>query len=142
MDDGGRASLGATRGNRDAHVVLRGGANGPNHGESDVAAESAQLASRGVNPRLVIDASHANCGKSHVRHATVLGDLARRIGTGERGIAGVMAESFLVEGAQKLAPGGPTGQSFTGSRSTDACMGWDTTRGLLADLAEAIRRRS
>lgn len=62
-----------------------------------------------MNPRLVIDASHANCGKSHVRHATVLGDLARRIGTGERGIAGVTAESFLVDGTQKLAPGGTDG---------------------------------
>jgi 3-deoxy-7-phosphoheptulonate synthase len=86
----------------------------------------------------MIDASHDNSGKDHVRQADVALEIAGQVGAGQHGIAGVMIESFLVPGRQNLAGPGPLtyGQSVT-----DACMGWDTTASVLADLAGAVRRR-
>ena len=84
----------------------------------------------------MIDCSHANSNKDHTRQPVVCRDVAQQIAAGNRNIIGVMMESNLVAGAQKLAPGEPLvyGQSIT-----DACMGWDETLPLLADLAKAVR---
>lgn len=142
IDEAGRASLVATSGNADAHLILRGGAAGPNYSAADVAAAGSALAAGGVNPRVVVDASHANSGKSHVRQAEVLAELADRIAGGERGIAGVMAESFLVPGAQPLDPGttDPRRDLVYGQSVTDACLGWEDTELALGALAAAVRR--
>jgi 3-deoxy-7-phosphoheptulonate synthase len=97
-----------------------------------------------------VDASHANSGKSHVRQAEVIDELAARLAAGEQGIAGLMAESFLVAGAQKLevpAPDAAVDRQGTpvldglvyGQSVTDACMGWDTTETVLETLAAAVR---
>lgn len=142
VDADGRASVVATLGNTDTHVVLRGGAAGPNHHAADVAAASRLLSAQGLNPRVVVDASHANSGKSHLRQAEVLSELAVRIAAGEQGIAGIMAESFLVPGAQRLVPGQNDAEPLVyGQSVTDACMGWETTRELLGELAGAVRTR-
>ncbi|MGO1560502.1 2-keto-3-deoxy-D-arabino-heptulosonate-7-phosphate synthase I alpha [Actinomycetales bacterium JB111] len=137
VDLDGRSALVETAGNPDAHVILRGGRAAPNHGPDDVAAALGLLEKAGQAPRLVVDASHANSGKDHVRQAEVAREIAGTIAAGERGIAGVMLESFLVAGRQEPAPVGLTyGQSVT-----DACMSWETTQGVLQDLAAAVAAR-
>lgn len=139
IDHLGRAALVATGGNPDTHVILRGGATGPNHGPEHVAAARDRLADAGLNPRLVVDASHGNSGKSHVRQAEVAGELAAQVAAGDSGIAGVMLESFLVAGAQKLdVTAGPAGL-VRGQSVTDACMDWEATGDVLDRLAAAAR---
>ena len=108
-----------------------------------MSAAAEALAARNLNPRLIIDASHANSGKSHVRQAEVAQELADRLGAGgpaSAAVAGVMLESFLVEGAQKLDEANPGNLAY-GQSITDACMGWETSRQILAVLADAARRR-
>ena len=90
-----------------------------------------------VEHGLVIDASHGNSGKDHVRQAEVVREVATRIAEGEAGITGLMMESFIVAGAQAPAPRGLVyGQSVT-----DKCIDWDTTAELLGELAESVRAR-
>ena len=95
-----------------------------------------ELVEAGLPPRVMIDCSHANSNKNHTRQPAVCRDVAGQIAQGNRNIIGVMLESNLVAGAQKMVPGKPLvyGQSIT-----DACMGWDETLELLAVLAKAVR---
>ncbi|SDP35414.1 3-deoxy-D-arabinoheptulosonate-7-phosphate synthase [Klenkia soli] len=133
------AQLGTT-GNDTGHVILRGDAAGPNYSAEHVADTKRRLAARGLPEVLVVDASHGNSQKDHVRQVQVVRDLAGQIAGGEQGIRGVMVESNLVAGRQDLdrtAPGSLTyGQSVT-----DACVDLPTTEQLLADLAAAVRAR-
>ncbi|MDV6012932.1 3-deoxy-7-phosphoheptulonate synthase [Haloechinothrix sp. LS1_15] len=140
ITDDGLAALLTTSGNADCHVILRGGAAGPNHDAATVADTVARLAGAGLDERVIIDASHGNSGKDHVRQAEVTGELADRIAAGEHGIAGVMLESFLLQGRQELTLGRREELSH-GRSITDACMSWDTTRDLLTRLADAVERR-
>ena len=145
IDDDGRASLVATSGNPDTHVILRGGRKGPNYGADDVAAASVKLAAKGLNPRLIVDASHANSGKSHHRQAEVALEIGAQLEAGASSpIAGVMLESFLVGGAQNL----DTAKQLSGEQElvygqsvTDACMEWDVTASVLEQLAASARKR-
>ncbi len=138
-DDAGSASVVSTSGNRAAHVVLRGGRGGPNYSAADVRAAAALLERAGMPPRLVVDASHANSGKSHVRQAEVARELAAQVAESEE-IAGIMLESFLVGGRQDLTP--ETRSSLVyGQSVTDACLDWETTESLLAELASAAHAR-
>jgi len=145
IDDDGRAALVATSGNPDTHVILRGGRKGPNYSASDVAAASSKLAAKGLNPRLIVDASHANSGKSHHRQAEVALEIGAQLETGSSSpVAGVMLESFLVGGAQNL----DTAKQLAGEQElvygqsvTDACMEWDVTASVLEQLAASARKR-
>ncbi|MET3901927.1 3-deoxy-7-phosphoheptulonate synthase [Paenarthrobacter sp. 4246] len=145
IDDDGRAALVATSGNPDTHVILRGGRKGPNYSQDDVAAATAKLAAKGLNPRLIVDASHANSGKSHHRQAEVALEIGAQLEAGETSpIAGVMLESFLVGGAQNL----DTAKQLAGEQElvygqsvTDACMEWDVTASVLEQLAASARKR-
>ncbi|RKR20838.1 3-deoxy-7-phosphoheptulonate synthase [Arthrobacter oryzae] len=151
IDDDGRAALVATAGNPDTHVILRGGRKGPNYAAADVEAASAKLAAKQLNPRLIVDASHANSGKSHHRQAEValeIGSQLEGAGAAAGAIAGVMLESFLVGGAQNLDvnAGGQTGEAgraglVYGQSVTDACMDWDVTASVLGQLAASARTR-
>jgi 3-deoxy-7-phosphoheptulonate synthase len=138
LDASGRASVVTTTGNPDVHVILRGGSDGPNYQPEHVAAALAAVRQAGMPATVMIDASHGNSRKDHGRQAEVARDIAAQIGDGQRGIAGVMIESFLVPGRQDLAGPGPLayGQSIT-----DSCLGWDVTADVLADLARAVRDR-
>ena len=129
----GLAALVTTTGNPDAHVILRGGAV-PNFSAADVAGTAERLRAAGLPERVVVDASHGNSGKDHVRQAAVVREIADRIAGGERGVTGLMMESFLLPGRQDLGPDLDYGRSVT-----DACMGWDTTSELLDELATAVR---
>jgi 3-deoxy-7-phosphoheptulonate synthase len=140
ITEDGQASLVTTTGNPDCHVVLRGGRQGPNYSAADVTAALDLLSQAGLRRSLVIDASHGNSGKDHQRQPYVVGCLAQRIGSGESGIAGIMLESFLVEGNQKPVPGRPDQLTF-GQSVTDACIDWGQTVRLVELLASAVDRR-
>ncbi|WP_426996836.1 3-deoxy-7-phosphoheptulonate synthase [Pseudarthrobacter sp. N5] len=147
IDGEGRAALVATAGNPDTHVILRGGRKGPNYSAADVEAASASLAVKGLNPRLIVDASHANSGKSHHRQAEVAFEIGAQLensGAAAGAIAGVMLESFLIGGAQSLdvakhALGAD--ELVYGQSVTDACMEWDVTASVLDQLSASARKR-
>ena len=138
IDEEGRGSVVSTLGNPDCHVILRGGRGGPNYAPDDVHSALALLDEAGMPGRLVIDASHANSGKDHVRQAAVVREIAAQVAAGEEGIAGLMLESFLVAGRQEP---GPLGTLTYGQSVTDACIGWEETERLLGEVAEAVRTR-
>ncbi|WP_426511977.1 3-deoxy-7-phosphoheptulonate synthase [Dactylosporangium sp. McL0621] len=136
VDEDGRAAVVSTAGNPDCHIILRGARTGPNYGPGDVADALARLEKAQMPRRLVVDASHGNSGKDHVRQAVVAREVAEQVAAGQEGIAGVMLESFLAAGRQDLG-----GELTYGQSVTDACMSWDTTEALLDDLAAAVRAR-
>jgi 3-deoxy-7-phosphoheptulonate synthase len=140
INSDGLAALISTTGNPDCHVILRGGSGGPNYSAADVIAALGKLRAGGLPERLIIDASHGNSGKSHVRQAEVVSEVAARVAGGERGIMGVMLESFLVAGRQDLTLGHAE-QLTRGQSITDACLSWDTTSALLDELAQAVEAR-
>jgi 3-deoxy-7-phosphoheptulonate synthase len=141
IDDQGRAALVGTDGNPDTHLILRGGASGPNYSSGQVAAASEQMRAAGLNPRVIVDASHGNSGKNHLRQAEVAFDLAAQAAVGGSRVAGVMLESFLVAGAQKLDVTQRSTPLTYGQSVTDACMSWDVTADVLTGLAQAVRSR-
>jgi 3-deoxy-7-phosphoheptulonate synthase len=134
----GQSAIFVTTGNPDCHIILRGGRKMVNYTADAVSDACAQLVRAGLPPRIMIDCSHANSGKDYTRQAGVCRDIAEQLGEGNTNIIGVMLESNLVEGAQKLVPGEPLvyGQSIT-----DACIGWDETLMLLRELAKAKKRQ-
>ena len=134
----GQAAIFETRGNDDAHVILRGGNMGPNYDAASIAAACAALGKAGLREQVMVDCSHANSSKQHTRQIEVATDLSRQIAQGERRIIGVMIESHLEEGRQELKPGVPL---KTGISITDACIGWSQTEPVLRSLAEAVRQR-
>ncbi len=134
----GAGAVVTTAGNPDCHVILRGGTSGPNYHAGQVTRALAMITEAGLPRRVMIDASHGNSGKDHRRQPAVAGSLAQQVAGGERGIVGMMLESFLREGRQE--PGDPARLVY-GQSVTDACMGIDTTAGVLGGLADAARRR-
>ncbi len=134
----GVAAIVVTRGNRDTHIILRGGTTGPNYDADSVRRTLASLSAGKVPPRVMIDASHGNSTKDYRRQPLVTQAIAEQVAAGEPGIIGVMIESFLVDGRQDLAD--PTHLTF-GQSVTDSCIGWATTEPVLRDLAAAVRAR-
>jgi 3-deoxy-7-phosphoheptulonate synthase len=137
----GRASLVTTTGNPDTAVILRGGADGPNHSAEHVRRASERLAAAGLVDRLIVDASHGNSGKDHIRQSEVVVELSAQIASESRSVAGVMLESNLVAGAQKHDVRDGAAGLVRGQSITDACMGWDATVDALDTLAAAVRAR-
>jgi 3-deoxy-7-phosphoheptulonate synthase len=135
----GQSAIFVTTGNTDCHVILRGGNKTVNYKAASVAQACRQLEEAGLAPRVMIDCSHANSKKDYKKQALVCRDVARQIAGGSRKIIGVMLESNLVAGAQKVIEGQPLvyGQSIT-----DGCIGWDETLELLGELAAGVRRSS
>ena len=129
----GHSAIVQTAGNRDCHVILRGGKE-PNYDSSHVTAAAEACEKAGVPAKLMVDFSHANSRKDFKRQMEVAADIANQLRNGEDHIMGVMVESHLVEGRQDKPV--TYGQSIT-----DACIGWEDTEALLAELAEANRGR-
>src|SRR5438094_7453747 len=98
----GLAGIVATRGNPDCHVILRGGATGPNYDAMSVQKTLSALRDAGMPARVMIDASHGNSEKDYKRQPAVVKDVATQLAQGEMGITGMMMESFLVDGRQDL----------------------------------------
>ncbi|TPQ41409.1 3-deoxy-7-phosphoheptulonate synthase [Cupriavidus pinatubonensis] len=130
-----------TRGNPDCHVILRGG-KVPNYDADSVAAACKDLDAAGLDRRLMVDCSHANSSKQHLRQIDVARDVARQVSGGSRSVFGVMVESHLIGGAQKFTPGQHNPSELTyGQSITDACIGWDDSLAVLDMLAEAVAAR-
>ncbi|MCJ1401319.1 Phospho-2-dehydro-3-deoxyheptonate aldolase amt16 [Xylographa trunciseda] len=136
---GGVAIVG-TVGNEDCFVILRGGKKGTNYDRASIREAKAALASKGLAPRLMVDCSHGNSLKDHRNQPKVARDLAEQIAGGEDAILGVMIESHINEGAQKVPPEGKAGLKY-GVSITDACIGWEDTEVVLEMLAQAVRKR-
>jgi 3-deoxy-7-phosphoheptulonate synthase len=138
ISENGTAAIMHTRGNRDSHIILRGGRGSPNYGAAEVAGALELLRKAGLPERLMIDLSHDNSGKDPERQPAVAADVAAQIAAGAGAIKGVMVESFLVGGRQDHEGAGPLtyGQSIT-----DGCLGWDATVEVLDRLAEAVQAR-
>jgi 3-deoxy-7-phosphoheptulonate synthase len=137
----GQIAMIRTRGNPDCHIILRGGA-APNYDEASVTAACDALARAGLPPSLMVDCSHANCGKQHERQLEVVGEIARQVGAGSRRVFGAMIESHINPGAQKFTAGrdDPVKLAY-GTSITDPCLGWDHTVDALQTLSDAVRRR-
>ena len=133
----GHSAIFSTSGNEDTHVILRGGRR-PNYDHESVIMAAEEMQGAGLQPRIMIDFSHANSRKQHDKQIDVGQDVASQIARGDRRIMGVMIESHLVAGRQDDTPGADLvyGQSIT-----DACIGWEDSVPLLRELALAVRRR-
>src|SRR5204863_610371 len=120
-----------TKGNRDCHVILRGGKT-PNHDAEHVAAACREIEASNLAGALMIDCSHANSSRQHGRQLDVARDVAAQLGAGSRGIIGAMVESHLVEGSQKFSAGKDDPAKLEYGKSiTDACLGWEDSLALL-----------
>ncbi|MYM58152.1 3-deoxy-7-phosphoheptulonate synthase [Vibrio sp. OCN044] len=126
-----------TQGNNNCHIILRGGIE-PNYSSKHVKKASQQLINNDLSPRVVIDCSHANSGKIAKNQLSVGHDIALQIALGEKNIAGVMCESFLNGGNQKINHGVLNyGQSIT-----DECLDWEDTLVFLDQLNEAVKKQN
>lgn len=135
INGAGQVALTQTRGNPLGHLILRGGSV-PNYDTMAVAQAQAALHAARLPANIVIDCSHANSRKNHALQTLVLTDVVSQVLEGNRSIKGVMLESNLVEGNQKL--GQPKDLRY-GVSITDACIGWDTTRACLLEAATRLR---
>ena len=134
---GGHSAIVATQGNEDCHVILRGGKQ-PNFDAASVEAAARELATAGLEQRIMIDFSHANSQKDPQRQMLVNADVAGQLAGGDERISGVMIESHLVAGRQDLV----AGCNLTyGQSITDGCIGWEQTEHALEELALAVRAR-
>lgn len=134
----GHSAIVATNGNKDCHIILRGGDKGPNYSQQDVNEVCTVMAKEGRVPHVMVDFSHANSAKQFKKQLDVCDDVCKQIAAGSTQIFGVMVESHLVEGRQNLVGGKALvyGQSIT-----DACIGWEDTEKVLLDLATAVEAR-
>jgi len=135
INGAGQVAVTQTRGNAFGHLILRGGTN-PNYDSVAVAQAEAALAAAKLPVNIVVDCSHANSRKKHELQALVLKDVVHQVADGNRAIKGVMLESNLLEGTQKL---GRREDLRYGVSITDACMGWDTTATCLREAAARLR---
>ena len=144
INSGGQVAVMHTRGNPDAHVVLRGGSNGPNYDAASVAAAEAEIVAAGLAPNIMVDCSHANSDKDHDRQPLVARDISAQIADGNRSIVGLMLESNIGAGNQSLQS--DLSQLQYGVSITDACIDWQTTQDLLREIADttgpALKQRA
>jgi 3-deoxy-7-phosphoheptulonate synthase len=133
----GQSAIFVTGGNPDTHVILRGGNRMVNYTAAAVSDVCAKLEKCKLQPQVMIDCSHANSQKDHTMQGAVCRDVAAQVAGGEKRIIGLMIESSLVEGAQKMVKGNALtyGQSIT-----DACIGWNETEALLRELSAAVKQ--
>ena len=140
----GQVAIVETRGNKDCHVILRGGKT-PNYDAAHVAAACKEIEAAKLDCTLMVDCSHANSSKQHERQVEVARDVAAQMKGGSRCIFGVMVESHLNAGAQKFSAGKDDPAKLEYGKSiTDACIGWDDSLTVLDVLSEAViaRRRA
>ena len=138
----GQVAIVHTKGNKDCHVILRGGNDSTNYDAQSVQAACDTLEAARLPCKIMIDASHGNSHKQHRRQLDVVRDVAAQVAGGNDCIFGAMVESFIHEGAQKFTPGRDSvGKLEYGKSITDACVGWDMTTEILQTLADAVQQR-
>lgn len=133
----GNSAIVATKGNQHCHVILRGGKT-PNYDPASVASATEKLDAAALDPRVMIDFSHANSNKQHERQMIVGSDIAGRIAAGDRSVFGVMIESNIAAGRQNADN---LDELTYGQSITDACIDWEDTTSLLRELATAVKTR-
>jgi 3-deoxy-7-phosphoheptulonate synthase len=144
VTDQGLAAIVKTKGNADCHIILRGGNDGPNytpvHVNNTLKAVKATKGTDGKVGGVIIDCSHGNSGKDYRNQGLVAESVAAQLARGSTAIVGVMLESNLVAGAQKLVLGKADELTY-GKSVTDECVAWDETVDTLRTLAKAVQRR-
>ena len=137
----GQVAIVQTNGNKDCHVILRGG-KAPNYDAASVQAACDDLTKAGLPATLMVDCSHANSSKQHHKQLDVARDIAAQMAGGSRQVFGVMVESHLKEGAQKFSPGKDSVSALAyGQSITDACLGWEDSQRTLQLLSDAVAAR-
>ncbi|MBO1518486.1 3-deoxy-7-phosphoheptulonate synthase AroG [Oceanisphaera pacifica] len=134
----GHSAIVQTAGNPDCHIILRGG-RAPNYSAQDVAEVCNALDKANLPKNIMVDFSHANSSKQYQRQMVVSEDVSAQIAGGQKAIMGVMVESHLVAGRQDLTD--DLTELTYGQSITDACIGWDDTETMLAQLAGAVTAR-
>ena len=132
----GTAAIFETDGNQDTHVILRGGKAGPNYYQESIEAAFDQQTKSKVTAKIMIDCSHGNSSKDFNRQPIVSNYIADMVSRGHTQVFGLMIESHLEEGNQKISKDMVYGKSIT-----DACVSWKTTEKMLDRLAEAVKQR-
>jgi 3-deoxy-7-phosphoheptulonate synthase len=135
----GSASAIVTRGNPDCHVVLRGGATGPNYSSAHIAQTEQLLAKAGLPKSILVDCSHDNSAKQPERQPEVMRALLAQVAAGNASIMGAMIESNLAAGSQPVPQ--PRESLRYGVSITDACIDWATTEKLVRELHAALAPR-
>ena len=133
----GKVSIFETRGNHYGHVVLRGGSSGPNYDSVHIAQCEVALREAGLQNNIMVDCSHANSDKQPELQPLVAKDVVRQIVEGNESVIGLMLESHLNAGNQKI-PNDLKDLSY-GVSVTDGCIDWDTTASLLRELASSLK---
>lgn len=133
----GQVAIIHTQGNQYAHVVLRGGNGKPNYDSVSVQVCERELRAEGIEPNLMIDCSHANSNKDHNLQPLVLSNVTHQIIDGNTSIMGVMIESHIHGGNQKIQADRDLLEY--GVSITDACINWETTEEALRDMANKLR---
>ncbi|MEM7002613.1 MAG: 3-deoxy-7-phosphoheptulonate synthase [Pseudomonadota bacterium] len=136
----GNSAIFSTSGNQDCHIILRGGNTGPNYDAKAVAEVSERLASAEIPTGIMVDMSHANSQKDHNRQMLVCEDLCIQIADGNTQLNGVMVESNLQAGRQDI-PADLADLNY-GQSITDACIDWDDSVRVLAQLNSAVAKRN
>jgi len=137
----GQVAIVQTQGNKDCHVILRGGKK-PNYDRASVQEACAELSKAKLPSRLMVDCSHANANKQHMLQLQVCKDIAQQLASGSEHIFGVMIESHLVDGAQKFTPGKDRVEDLSyGQSITDACLGWEDSLSCLHTLSDAVKQK-
>jgi len=137
----GQVAIVETKGNKDCHVILRGGKT-PNYDAAHVAAACKEIEAAKLDCKLMIDCSHANSSKQYERQVDVARDVGAQLKAGSHCIVGVMVESHLHGGAQKFSPGKDDPAKLEYGKSiTDACIGWDPSLEVLDLLSKAVQAR-
>jgi 3-deoxy-7-phosphoheptulonate synthase len=137
----GQVAIVQTKGNKDCHVILRGGKS-TNYAAASVAEACKDLAAAKLPATLMVDCSHANSSKQYEKQLDVARDIAAQVASGSRSIFGVMVESHLKAGAQKFTPGKDDANALEYGKSiTDACLGWDDSLKTLEVLSQAVKAR-
>ncbi|KAM0511329.1 hypothetical protein ACHAPE_009995 [Trichoderma viride] len=136
----GVVAIVGTTGNDDCFVILRGGTKGTNYDAESIADAKAALGKKGAPPRLMVDCSHGNSLKNHKNQPKVASVVAEQVAKGETAIMGLMIESNIDEGNQKVPEEGKSGLKY-GVSITDACINWADTEEVLDNLAESVKQR-
>ena len=133
----GKSAIFNTAGNDDCHIIHRGGNNKSNFGSEDVKNSTRILEQNGMIPNIMIDASHANSNKDFTMQSKVVDDVKNQLLAGEKNIIGIMLESNLVEGNQKI---NSRDKLKYGQSITDSCIGWAETENIILDLDDTLKK--
>lgn len=136
INSDGRISVYKTRGNPYSHIVLRGGTQ-PNYDVQSLKECQDSLAAAGLRQKIMVDCSHGNSSKDHNRQPLVFENVINQYIEGNNHIVGLMVESNLFEGNQKIPE--DLGQLKYGVSVTDKCINWETTEEMIMAAYEKLK---